>query len=65
MPTEQTICDLTPVLLWLHSKKHDEKNPRGEWHRAWECFARLLYEGADEPIRALEKEVHKAFGRVD
>lgn len=56
---------VSQTLLWLHSKKHDEKDPNGIFHREWQEFAHLFYSHTTEPVKVFEREVHKLFGRWD
>lgn len=53
---------LIPMLIWLHSKKHDEMNPQGPWHRAWEAMAGLLYKHEATRLIDLEHDIHEAIG---
>ena len=54
--------DLVPVFIWLHSKKHSEKNLRGPWHYAWEKMGGLVFNPMPYDPRALEHAVHDAIG---
>lgn len=60
--TSVDIVAVMPVLIWLHSKKHDEKVPYGQWHVAWGTMATLLYGEGSRALLAIEHQVHDAIG---
>ena len=53
---------LMPALIWLHSKKHSEGDAGGQWHRAWNTMAGLLYPERYYALKDLEHAVHEAIG---
>ena len=54
--------DLLPMLIWLHSKKHDELSPNGQWHRAWDAISVLCFGDRPETPQEFEHAVHDAIG---
>lgn len=62
MTTTEIVENLGPVLIWLHSKKHDEKPSGWQWRKAWEAMAYAIYPYHDRRLHLLEQAAHTAQG---
>ena len=61
-PHPDALARLMPILIWAHSKKHEEKNLQGQWHSAWNTLTATLYPDEDDDLRIMEHAVHDAIG---